>query len=350
MTVERSPPNARYRAQPGDTLSGTLSLRNTSDGPVSLTAFPSDFVLAADGAIHPLPAASLPTSLTSWLTVNATDVTIPGNSTQDVRYSVTVPPDTQGGTYWAAVLFKTDTPQGPTDASGHNVGIRYVAQLAYVILVDVGDLSPAGKVADISLAQAPSDSQQGQTVRVTFQNTGNAYMLVSGRVEIHQLDGTLVGSYPMTRTASLPGELSHLTVEPSPRCPRVTTWRPPCWTTARPTRSQARRNSTCHDPIGVILAIALLPLTAWSCAQAVPDATGGGVLHVEEQPISIDVPAPPSLPRAIQPPSTSRRRSPRRSWPACRPPACGCWRSPSSHRFGSRSRSRPSPVPALNTA
>ena len=119
VSVELSPPNARYRAQPGDTLSGTLSLRNTSDGPVSLTAFPSDFVLAADGAIHPLPAASLlPTSLTSWLTVNATDVTIPGNSTQDVRYSVTVPPDTQGGTYWAAVLFKTDTPPGPTDTWG----------------------------------------------------------------------------------------------------------------------------------------------------------------------------------------------------------------------------------------
>ena len=62
----------------------------------------------------------------------------------------------------------------------------------------------------------------------------------------------------------------------------------------------------------VILAIALLPLTAWSCAQAVPDATGGGVLHVEEQPISIDVPSsafpPPGDPAAFyvtaQEPST----------------------------------------------
>ena len=216
ISVELSPPNARYRAQPGDTITDSLTLRNTSDAPVHLTPARSDFVLTPDDAIQPVPAGSLPRTLVSWLTVDASAIQIKGHGSQDVRYSMKVPADTKPGTYWACILFRTDQAPSSSGPSGHSVGIQYVAQLAYVLIVDVGKLTPGGKITNIAYKPDTSGKTSKQRVEVTFQNVGDAYLLVGGRVELRKPDGSLVGTYPISKVPSFPGGLTHLDVPLTP--------------------------------------------------------------------------------------------------------------------------------------
>lgn len=216
VSVELSPPNARYRAQPGDILTGSLTLRNTSDVPVRLSAARSDFVLTPDDTIQPVPAGSLPRSLVSWLTISASDIHIQGHGSQEVRYSMRVPANVKPGTYWATILFRTGQAPSPAGSSGHSIGVQYVAQLAYPLIVDVGKLSPAGKITDIAYKPDTSGNTSKQKIEVTFQNVGDAYLIVKGRVELRNADGTLAGTFPIAGTASFPGGLTHLDVSIAP--------------------------------------------------------------------------------------------------------------------------------------
>lgn len=213
LSIELTPPNARYRAQPGDQISGTLTVRNPGSTAVGLSVFPSDFVLMPNGAIRPLPAGSLPTSLTSWLTVNATHADVEGKGSQDITYSVHVPNGVKPGTYWAAILLQTDTPRSQQSNSDTSVGVQYVGQLAYVIFVDVGAMAPAGKITDIAVKAKDSSGGNSPVAHVAFQNTGNAYMILNGRLELRTLNGTLVGKYDLPQGVSLPNELTELVVQ-----------------------------------------------------------------------------------------------------------------------------------------
>lgn len=211
ISLQLTPPNARLRAAPGDTLSGTLELTNSADGAVTLSVLRSDFVLTPDGHIRPIEPASLPASLADWLSLAQTSLVLPAHASTQVRYSLTVPGTVAPGTHWGAVMFRTEFGAGgASDDTSNSLHVRYSAQLAFPIMVDVGDLAYAGSVTDITLQASTAGSPR--TLVVAYQNTGNALSKLTGRVELRSLSGTLVDTIPVTSTAVLPGQMRLVSV------------------------------------------------------------------------------------------------------------------------------------------
>lgn len=212
--AEISPANAHVSAAPGTTLNGSLSVKNPTDVPISLAVGPSDFVLEPNNGIVPLPVGSLSTSMAPWMTVSSSSVNLqPGASTM-LRYTISVPSTAKPGSHWGMILFQANT--GPASgSSGNAVGMGVGVQVAFVIYVDIGTLNPDGRVTDITLSGGAGMNPQVATV--TFQNTGDAYMRLQGRLEIRTTKGSLVGTYQLPVKASLPTGVTALEVTLDPK-------------------------------------------------------------------------------------------------------------------------------------
>lgn len=209
--AEISPANAQFSGKPGQTLTGAITVRNPTHAPVSLEVVPSDFVLTPDNRINPLPVSTLPASLASWLDLGVSAVDLAPGASRQYNYSITVPATAAPGTHWGAILFRTAT---TTQKGSSGVGMQVRAQVAFIVVVDIAPLTKSGKVTGVTLGPAKAPGASGtQTVTVSFQNTGDSYLRLEGRVELRKPDGTLVQTLSIAPTPSFPQELSNIPVK-----------------------------------------------------------------------------------------------------------------------------------------
>lgn len=228
QAIEVSPANHRASVPPGGGLDGVILVRNPLDVPVPVNVQLADFVLQPNGAIRPLPIGSLPTSAGAWTTVSDDVLLLDADGEIEFRYRVDVPEDAADGTYWSTIVFRSDPSEEPDldaeedealpddlpddvledilAAPEEGAAIRFVAQVGYVLYVDVGD-----PTREVRIASIRSDGER--TLAVEVQNTGNGYVRLDGRVELLDLDGEPVGTVSFPAAASLPGGVTTLTAE-----------------------------------------------------------------------------------------------------------------------------------------
>lgn len=216
--AEISPARVHVSAQPGETLTGTVALRNPTGTTMTFAVAPSDFALDPQDKIVPLPVNSLPASMASWLHVGSSSLDLAPGASTTLHYSISVPKGATPGTHWGMVLFRTGT--GGATGQSKGVGMGTAVQIAFITYVDVGKLSYKGTIADISLVQgtapdAPS-SHATSDVRITFKNTGNAVMGLQGKLQIRTSQGKLVHVYQLPQMASLPSSVTVLDVALDP--------------------------------------------------------------------------------------------------------------------------------------
>ena len=209
LGAEVSPANLYLTGEPGATITRTLTVRNPTKGEVALEVVPSDFVLTPDHRINPLPVSSLPASLASWLDVGVSELTLAPNEQRTFSFALTIPASAAPGTHWGALLFRT--PTRDSAAGGNGVGMSIRAQVAFVVVLDIGPLQRSGAVTSVNVADA-ADATAGaaQQVSVGFQNTGDTYLRLQGRIEVRTPDGALVESVQLDPVPSFPQQLSEI--------------------------------------------------------------------------------------------------------------------------------------------
>lgn len=213
LGVEVSPANARFTASAGAVLHGQISVRNPGKAVVKVTVLPSDIVLTGLGKLTTLPAGSVQESLAKWLNVSVSDLQLDPNSSTTYRYEIDVPSNATAGTHWGALLFRT--PTNAANLGKNSVGVQVRGQLAFIVAVDVPPLAPSGAITSISYSTVKTDTSAKKAITIGFQNTGNAYMKLDGRVELRNGSGDLIATVPVKTAGSFPQSSIELEADPT---------------------------------------------------------------------------------------------------------------------------------------
>ena len=210
-----SPPRVELYATPGGQLTQEIEVDNPSDfSELTVTSTLSDALFQPDGSVLYLPGGSHPNSLADWLTITPIQFDLEPLIAETVRYTVQVPQAASEGTYWSVILFESAAPQSeaPTQAG---VGVSTLVRIGHVIYVDVGNVTHDGVITGVRY-QA---TETGGEVRVSFQNTGNGLVRLSGQLELRDATGNLVQTLDVQDEAALPGytrEIAAALAEPLP--------------------------------------------------------------------------------------------------------------------------------------
>src|SRR5471032_2112473 len=103
----------------GEKYTGTIIVSNPGAQPQVARIYQTDYRFAADGTAHYDDPGTQPRSNATWITPQATRITIPANSQVAVPYSVVVPQgDSLRGTYWSLIMVEGPTAEPTAAAAG----------------------------------------------------------------------------------------------------------------------------------------------------------------------------------------------------------------------------------------
>ena len=174
-----SPPRLTLVGSPGQTITETVTLVTDSSERLQVSAEVSDWTLDLTGNITFLPASSLAYSAANWISLESTDFILEANSSRDLRVSVTIPPDAEGGTYHDMVFFRVVPPESALTG----VGVVTTTRIGLTLYITVaGTEQNSAEVVDFF--------QQDETsLTLAIANTGNTLMRLGGSVELRDEAG-----------------------------------------------------------------------------------------------------------------------------------------------------------------
>ena len=195
QALEIAPPVITFSADPGQTKTVQISLRNVSSGSVVVTAQANDFVAAGeDGTPKILLDDSTPNpySLKDWIGPVAS-LTLTARQLKSLPVTITIPANASPGGHYGVVRFTAT----PPELKG--TGVSLAASLGALILVNVN-----GKINDnLSVAQFSTEPVDGmswlyESAPIKFierlKNNGNTHEQPSGQITISDMYGKKIAN------------------------------------------------------------------------------------------------------------------------------------------------------------
>jgi hypothetical protein len=198
------------RADPGESYTGVIQLRNSTTQPQDARIYQTDYMFYADGRNIFGVAGSVPRSNARWLTFTPDYVTVPAGQTIPVQYSVTVPKGGSPlvGTFWSMLMVETVAPgsaqsvqrAGADPRLGLRTTTRYGTQI-------VTHLASTGRMelAFANVAVAPSRAGSDATLSLDVTNAGDRGARARMTLELYDSAGQLVAKREQQRGLLFPG-------------------------------------------------------------------------------------------------------------------------------------------------
>ena len=239
IVISIVPLKYEIEVDPGEVVSKTVSVRNTTDNTLVYDLLARSFVPNnVNGAPNwifsgeEIPPQYAPYILTDWISFPQTEVVVPPHSQKEIPFTINVPQDATPGTYYWGVIFREKNYTDSTWAGGVHVGVR--GEGAVVLIVRVSwEVVISWGVEDIKvyggLYRPPQDDlisdEEQQAVswvvesqlsgslpsswedivpppsisgdsftdqinfEITFKNDGNVHIKPEGKIEIFDEDG-----------------------------------------------------------------------------------------------------------------------------------------------------------------
>lgn len=170
----------RYDARPGQTVRGTVRVRSTTVGPRIAFLRAVDARTAATGGLEYGDQSRPPTGMGRWIRLAARTVRLPGGASQEVPFSVRVPPGTRAGDHVAGIVAFGREPRTPRGR--RRFRLRFVSRLAIAVQIQVpGPRRTREEVRDAEVLIQPS----GASLGLKIVNTGNTLIRqTSGRITV----------------------------------------------------------------------------------------------------------------------------------------------------------------------
>ena len=169
-----SPPRFEDRAKPGATYRNVFELNNTSAKAAKFTVETTDWALDAQGAPVFNKALSKD-SCRPWVGIEASEITVKGNSKRRFRFEVAVPADAPRGECRFAIMIEGE----PQPARG-NIPLPISGRIGVIVYLAIGDAAPK-----LVVGEARGIDAQGHRIpSLRVRNDGDMH----GR-----LDGYLAG-------------------------------------------------------------------------------------------------------------------------------------------------------------
>lgn len=187
-----------YTLSPGQTFGDTVAVSNFSDQPVTFLLYPTDaFNTEGEAAFALLREEEEPTDVGTWIELAADQYTIEPQSTANIPFSITVPPDASPGDHAGAIVAQpVPTPGQPTEGFSFEVRQRIGARV--YARVD-GPIDPSLRIDQLSFDyERPVNPLTGGDALVSYQvsNTGNVRLSSTSVLKITGPFGITVKELP----------------------------------------------------------------------------------------------------------------------------------------------------------
>ena len=206
--LEISPPLKELKADPGQTVTTQVKLRNVTTGPLVTKDEVNDFVSGGeDGQPKLLLDANeqSPYSIKSWLST-IPSVTLQPGEQKTITITMNVPKNAGPGGHYGVVRFTGRPPEL------EDTGVSLSASVGTLFLVNVsGNVSETAQISEMFVTQNGKQRSLFEygpvTVVEKVQNTGNTHFKPKGSVRVTNMFGKEVGLYQLNEKGGnvLPG-------------------------------------------------------------------------------------------------------------------------------------------------
>jgi hypothetical protein len=206
--ISISPLTFDLSANPGDTITNEILVRNSGSSPVVITPEAEDFVADGEDGQITLTESKSTYSLASWIQLDGSQITLNGGQQQRVKFVIRVPFNAEPGGHYASVYAHL-SPTNSNATSGSGVGQKIGA----LVLLKVGGTAKE----EASISQFATTKQSYQTGPVGFdlkvQNSGSVHIKPMGVIAITDMFGKKVGTITVDQKNILPGATRHFTAQ-----------------------------------------------------------------------------------------------------------------------------------------
>jgi P pilus assembly chaperone PapD len=159
--------------------------------PMRIRVSVMDWTLTLDGTPQFVAASTLPGSCSRWVQVNPAEFELKPGEVQEVRYTLTVPPDARG-TFRTILMFEPGRPP----ARSREQGMTIVGRVGSIIYATVG---PHHKSAQISQFSATATG-----LSLTLENKSDDHLRLTGTVQVKDQTGKVVRDEKLPAAVVLP--------------------------------------------------------------------------------------------------------------------------------------------------
>lgn len=198
QALEIAPPVITLSADPGQTLTTQISLRDISSGPLIVTGQINDFVAAGEDGTPKIlldddeEAEQNPYSLRNWVNP-LSELLLQPQEIQNLPVTINVPADAAPGGYYGVVRFTATPPEL------EGTGVSLSASLGSLLLVTVkGDAKVGMKIEEFAVTKNDKAGSVFQSTPITFtqrlKNTGNIHLQPAGQVTVTDMFGKKIAA------------------------------------------------------------------------------------------------------------------------------------------------------------
>lgn len=201
------PPRFELFANPGETVTERIRVRNESDFPVNYAVVIEDFTAAGEeGHVVLEEDSNTNFSLAKWMEPESKELILQPKEERAVSFRINVPRSAEPGGHYASVLFSSAGEQTPGAAA-------VTQRIGSLVLLRV-----SGNVtenATIETFEAPSYLQNGPVeISLRVKNEGNVHVRPKGTIIITNLFNKKVDEIPLNGSNIIPGSVRKM----------ITTW------------------------------------------------------------------------------------------------------------------------------
>ncbi len=198
--VAIDPPAVIFTAKPGEEKTASILVANPGNEAARVRVSLGDWMYQPDGQPVYLDPGALPESASPWITFSPSEFVLAGHEKKIVRYTIKVPDDAESGTHWSVLFLQGEDPNA---LPGANIA-TFKLRVAHTVYVNVPPVAWDGRILGIA-AVPPEEPDQPIAIGIQYANTGNGAYAVTGRLEVRDAQGNVVGKTEIDRTVVLPG-------------------------------------------------------------------------------------------------------------------------------------------------
>jgi len=196
-TVEVSPFRIEEVVEPGERVSGFITVGNPSDREKVFYTFVKDFVPRGErGGVRLLPAGSQEGPfLSSWVDIPKEGVVFAPGEKKQIEVSFRVPQNIGPGGYYGAVVFG---PKPPQIEEGEGSVVAFAHQAGVLVLFQVkGDVYHEARVREFATDYNFYENPFAVNFTTRVENLGNVHIKPVGTIKIENMRGSEVAVLPV---------------------------------------------------------------------------------------------------------------------------------------------------------
>lgn len=200
------PPKFELFANPGDSVTEQIRVKNDSTFPVTYGIVLEDFSTAGEeGQVVLEEPSSNNYSLANWIEPESKDIVLQPGEERALTFTINIPKDAEPGGHYASLLFSSGGDPVPGAAS-------VTQRVGSLILLRVsGNVSETATIESFTI---PSYSQKGPIIfSLRVKNDGNVHVRPKGTIIITNLFGKKVDEIPLNGANIIPGAVRKMETE-----------------------------------------------------------------------------------------------------------------------------------------